>query len=151
MSVSTIRPLIKTSMEAVAGIGKVLDYVVWTDDWQFIYDKFSDGERVHVWFIGLGNSPAPRMENGIRERTYVFNLVGFYSLKTESKSSQGFESVVDAILAKFDTTSSLGAGLSHTPPSLVAVTNQIFSQHPVHNAQIQLSILERTAVSDLCQ
>lgn len=151
MSVSTIRPLIKSTMESIVGIGKVLDYVVWTDDWQFIYDNFSKDGRVDVWFIGLGSSPAPRMENGIRERVYVFNLVGFYSLKTDTKSSQGFEAEVDSILSKFDTSSSIGAGLSHTPPSLIAVTNQIFTQHPVHNAQIQLSILERSAVSDLCQ
>ncbi len=152
MSVDTMRSAIKTNMEAVSGIGSVLDHVVWTDSWEFIYENFRDaaGDRVHVWFIGLGNSPQPILRNGIRERNYIFNLIGYYSLKTSNESSKTFENVVDAILNKFDGQASIGAGLTHIPPTLVAITNTIYVQHAAHTAQIQINILEKTAIDALC-
>ena len=153
MSLSTQRAAIKTKLEAVSGIGSVLDYVVWTDDWQYIYDHFTDSTktRVHVWFIGLASSPGPSAaERNLRVRSYTWNLVGYYSLLTSAASSKTFEEVVDAILAKFDPIGSIGAGLTHSMPSLSGIQNVIFTQHGCHTAQIQLTITDKTATGDPC-
>lgn len=153
MSLATQRANIKTALEAVSGIGAVKDHVVWTDDWEFIFNNFTDstGQRVHVWFIGLGSSPAPvAMTRDIRTRTYVWNLIGYYSLKTSAESSKAFEDVVDAILAKFDQETHIGAAQQIAPPSLVGISNVVFTQHGCHTAQIQITVTERAAQAGPC-
>lgn len=153
MSLATQRAAIKTKLEAVTGIGSVLDYVVWTDDWQFIYDHFTDTaqNRVHVWFIGLASSqPQSSLNRNIRVRQYTWNIIGYYSMKTAAQSSKTFEEVIDAILAKFDPIGSIGAGLTHQMPSLAAVQNTIFAQHGCHTAQVQLTVTEQTEAASPC-
>ncbi len=150
-NISDIRTNLKTKLETVDGIGNVFDHVIWTDDWNFIFTNYGDGEgRVHVWFIGLSSSPPAILETGIRTRRYVMNMFGFYSIKTANKSSQAFETVVDRILDELDTDPSIGAQMDHIPPVLVAIDNAIFVQHPSHRAQITPNVTARTSGTDLC-
>jgi hypothetical protein len=151
MSLATQRAAIKTKLEAVSGIGKVQDHVIWTDDWNFIYANFCSGDLVHVWFIGLASSASPgQMPRNTRTRAYTWNLVGYYSLRTDRGSSKLFENIVDAILAKFDPLTSIGAAMTHPAPALVGIQNVVFGEIPCHTAQIQLTVTETTAATDPC-
>lgn len=152
MSLATQRAAIKAKLEAVSGIGAVMDHVVWTDDWAFILANFRDSaqERVHVWFIGLASSSQGALQNGLRSRPYTWNIIGYYSLMTSLESSKLFEDVVDGILAAFDGIGSIGAGLTHVPPSLQGISNVVFTEQACHTAQIQLTIEDKTAIAGPC-
>lgn len=152
MSLATQRAAIKAKLESVSGIGAVKDHVVWTDDWAFILANFRDAaqERVHVWFIGLASSAPGSFQNGLRVRSYTWNIIGYYSLATSLESSKTFETVADAILASFDGIGSIGAGLTHTPPSLQGISNVVFTEQACHTAQIQLTIDEKSAIAGPC-
>ena len=152
MSVATIRTGIKTKMESVSSVNKVLDYVVWTNDWQVIYDKFAEGtDRVNVWMVGLNASPSAVVSAGVRERQYVYNIVGYYSIKTSDETSKVFEDMIDGIINAFDADNSIANGSELISKiNLTAINNTIFAQHPCHTAVMSLTVTDRTAVANSC-
>lgn len=152
MSISTIRAGIKSKMQTVSGIASILDYVVWTDNWETIYQLFAGNtNRVNVWMVGLSSSPQVIISNGMRNRRYSFNLVGYYSIKTSNESSKAFEDIIGSIFNAFDSTTSIATGsdiVSH--PTLVSINNSMFAQHPCHTAVISITIEDREEMTALC-
>ena len=152
MSIATIRQGIVDKLSAVTGVTNVLDYIVWTDDWNVIYEKFcDDSERVNVWMIGLGASPLAKLGNSYRERPYTFNIVGYYSIKTSLETSKTFENTIGNIIDAFDGTRSVVAGSEIVQPiALSSMSNTLFAQHPAHTAVMSLTINNRAEVSSPC-
>lgn len=152
MSVATIRTGIKNKISNIAGIGKVLDYVVWTEDWQVIYEKFAEGtDRVNVFMIGLSASSNAVVSAGIRSRDYTFNIVGYYSIKTTNESSKAFENIIDLIINAFDSDNSIASGSEIVQKiNLNSLSNTLFVQHPCHTSIMSLTVRDRTALDNLC-
>jgi len=152
MSVSLIRAGIKAKIETVAGTNKVLDYVVWTDDWQTIYEKFAEGtSRVNTWMVGLGSSGLAVIGNGYKERPYTFNIIGYYSIKSSDETSKTFEDLIASILDAFDGTNSVSVGsVITTPMSVAGITNTMYVQHPCHSVNMSITITDKVANSGLC-
>ena len=145
MSIATLRAGIVSKLNTISSVNKVVDYVIWTDDWNVIYDKFSEGnERVNVWMVGLASSALAIVANGFNQRPYTFNIIGYYSIKTSNESSKVFEDIINDILYSFDSTTSIASGSEIVDSAqLINMTNTIWSQHPCHTATIQLPILTR--------
>ena len=146
MSLATIRSGIKTKMETLTDVENVLDYVVWTDDWQVIYDKFEEGGRLDTWMIGLNNTPQHIVSSQDKNITWLFNLVGYYSIKTSDESSKAFETIIETIMNGFGVFKNvLGLpGVTNTAPILTSLVNAVFNTTPAHMGVIQISFNEIT-------
>lgn len=144
MSLATIRAAIKTRLEGVTDIGKVLDYVYWTDDWNAIYQNFgpSDEGRVNVWMIGVGSSTGNTISSQDKTRFWTFNILAYYSIKTSNESSKDFEGIVEGVLNAFSQDTSFVAATTYTPATVTAIDNAVYLGHPVHRAQIQIIVRE---------
>lgn len=145
MSLATIRSGIKSQMETLSGINNVLDYVVWTDDWQTIYSLFEEDGRIDTWMIGLKSTPAHNIGAQDKNITWAFNLVGYYSIKTDNESSKAFETNVETILngfgVSFNPLSLPGVTMSQAP-LLASFDNTVYAQTPAHTAVISIAFNE---------
>lgn len=141
MSLANIRSGIKTKMETLTDVNNVLNYVVWTDDWQVIYDKFEEGGRLDTWMIGLNNTSQHVVSSQDKNITWNFNIVGYYSIKTSDESSKAFETIIETILNGFATSKNiLGLpGITNTPPILTSLVNAVFNTTPAHMAVISMA------------
>lgn len=147
MSLATIRSGIKTKLETLTDVNNVLDYVVWTEDWETIFTKFSKDGRLDTWMIALSNTPQHIISSGDKNITWLFNIVGYYSIKTDDESSKAFETIIETILNGFGTSKNI-LGLpgvtNGDAPTLISMTNEVFEMSPCHRAVIQMSFNEIT-------
>ena len=159
MSWAEIRTATKLKLEGITGVENVLDYVVWTDDWNTIINLFADDDgRINTWMVGLANNNENTLQSGINVYNYLINILGYYSIKTNNQSSKTFEDIVMSIRDEFmksfsyiKTFVATYAGHAITrPPNLIAVENTVYLQHPCHRAQIQIPVEETVAVSEVC-
>lgn len=144
MSWANIRSGLQTKLAALSGINNVLDYVVWTDDWAVIYEKFEEGGRLDTWMISLNNTPQHVVSSQDKNITWVANIVGYYSIKTSDESSKDFEDNIETILNALALGKNvLGLpGVTNTAPLLTTVANTLFNKSPAHTAVIQITFNE---------
>ena len=144
MSLATIRSGIQSKMAGLTDINNVLDYVVWTDDFQVLYDKFATGGRFDTWMIQLSNTPQHSVGAQDKNITWNFNIIGYYSIKTDDESSKQFETNIETILNAFAVGKNvLGlAGVTNTAPILASVASTVFNTTPAHTCVIQISFNE---------
>lgn len=150
MSVELIRTGIKDKLEGITSVNKVLDYVIWTDDWKTIYNLFAEGkERINVWMVGLGASPLAVIGQGYKERVYTFNIFGYYSIKTSNQTSKTFENIIGDIVDDFDGSLKIATGAElQGPITIVSIVNTIYLQHPCHQVAMQVSVRDRVVDAD---
>jgi len=145
MSLATIRSGIKSKLETLTDINNVLDYVVWTDDWQTIYSLFRKNGRVDTWMISLQNTPQHQVNAEDKNITWLFNITGYYSIQTTAESSKQFETNIETILNGFGASKNpLGLPGVTLPqaPLLTTVANTVYVQNPAHTAVIQMGFNE---------
>ena len=147
MSLSAIRAGIKARLESVTGIGKVDDYVVWTDEWATLYSKFVDNAgRINHWMIGLSGTPSPPEISGQSKNIFwQFRILAIYSLKTANESSKEFENLIEAVILKFTERTSVAQHSTITTPiTVLGIENKLWTDAniPIHAAQLQLTIRE---------
>ncbi len=145
MSLATIRSGIQSKMASLTGIKNVLDYVVWTDDWQTIYALFADDDRIDTWLIGLNNTPQHQVNAQDKNITWAFNIIGYYSIKTDNKSSKAFETNIETILNGFGVSKNvlgLPGVTNGQAPLLVSNNSTVYLTIPSHTAVISMSFNE---------
>lgn len=155
MSWSDIRTATKLKLESVAGVVNVKDFVIWTDDWNFIITTFgstdSAGDGIlHTWMIGFAGNPANRLNDSNKENDYLLNIVGYYSIQTNLESSKTFEDLVvsirDEFMKSFSYVKNFVPGYTDSsttnPPQGITIENTVWNQQPVHRALIQIPITE---------
>ncbi len=158
MAWSDIRTATKSKLEAISGVNNVLDYVVWTDDWDYITSNFVTNDRVDTWMLGLATSPETRLMNGYKEFDFVMNIVSYYSIKTSNTSSKTFEDLVmtvaDDFMTSFNYVITYVSGYANSiitnPPRNIRIENTIFAQHPCHRAIMEIPIMETVAGTTAC-
>ena len=103
MSLTAIYTAIKTQMEAVSGMGKVYDYMRWSNNWGTFLTLFkTTGNIVNGWSFGRV-STAQRMESlGAIEQAHIILFRGVYGLDDSAATEKTFQSQIDAMVTKFN-------------------------------------------------
>jgi hypothetical protein len=159
VSWSDVRTATKLKLEGVTGVENVFDYVVWTDNWQYIYDNFSKSGRINAWFIGLANANENTMDKGLKYYPYLINLFAYYAIKTSNESSKAFETIVmavrDEFMKSFDYIKTFVPTFSNQaiskPPVTIAFDHSMYVQVPCHRCQIQIPVTETKAEDLQCK
>ena len=155
MSLSTIRSAIKTKMEGIGSVANVDDYVVWTNDWDYILANWTTSDkRIHRWHVGLAAPMVVErpMPGGLQAWQYNFVITGIYSLLTSIESSKDFEVIVEDVMAEFSKSNSFLAGTTIAGIQLTSYESTVHpaTETPVHRAVFNLTINEVRAVTKLC-
>lgn len=153
---ASIRSATVLKLQSVTGVENVLDYVIWTDDWDFILNTFTKDGRVNTWMVGLANNSNNEIDGDLKIHPYLINLFAYYSLKTDQQSSKTFEDLVltvrDELMKSFNYVKPLIPAYDNSvitmPPNLIVFDNTVWLQQACHRAQIQL-IATETVVEDL--
>lgn len=141
-SVSAIRSAIATRLDAVSGVENVNDYVIWTDEWETILQKFAIDGRINTWGVGLGAPSSSVFGRDMVTNTWQFNMFFLYSVKTDQKSSQQFEGIIDNVIREFAANKSIATGVTNAPARIAVVENGVFAEQPVHRAHLILPVTE---------
>ena len=151
MSVSSIRTDIVTKLTPVPGVENVKDFIIWSDDWRDIVNRFSADGRMHTWMVGLANSNRNIFKAGALQRFYLWNVVAYYSIKTVNKSSQVFENLIEAVMNEFSKSISfISTAGSSRPMNLVKLENTVFQNTPAHRAILEIDIDENIDQDAIC-
>jgi len=156
MSWAEIRTATKLKLESISGIENVKDYVIWTDDWNFIIQNFAIDGRINTWMVGLANNNNNQIEGDLHLCPYLINILAYYSIKTDDQSSKTFEDLGMAVRDEFMKSFAYVKTFvpTHTsrtltrPPSFIVFDNTVFAQQACHRCQIQIPV-EETIAQDL--
>jgi len=150
MSVATIRTAIASKIDAVADTENVKDFVIWTDDWNYIITNMAKDGRINTWMVGLQAIPEIKVGNGWKETVYIFRVVAYYSIKTSNESSKAFENIIDNVVNDFSKSKSFLSGTYNDPMLLVANEAAVYVQQPCHRALLNIRVTEKETQDKLC-
>lgn len=106
MSESGIRAQIKSTLEAVPGIGAVHDYERYPRSLGDFFLAMTSGSpsRVNGWVIHRASASAERVtlgRGGQIERGHGFRITGFYQLDDADGSEKDFQALLEAVFEAF--------------------------------------------------
>ncbi len=106
MSEAGIRAEIKSTLEAVSGIGAVHDYERYPRSLADFFLAMTSGSpaQVNGWVIHRESTPAERVtmgRGGQIERRYFFKITGFYALDDAAGSEKDFQALLEAVFWAF--------------------------------------------------
>lgn len=106
MSESGIRAQIKSTLEAVSGIGAVHDYERYPRSLADFFLAMTSGSpaQVNGWVIHRESARAERAtmgRGGQIERAHGFRITGFYQLDDAAGSEKDFQALLEAVFTAF--------------------------------------------------
>lgn len=106
MSESAIRAQIKTTLEAVTGIGSVHDYERYPRSLADFFLAMTSGSPalVNGWVIHRQSTESSRATLGVNgqiERIHTFKIVGFYQLDDATGSEKDFQALLEEVYEAF--------------------------------------------------
>lgn len=106
MSEAAIRAQVKTTLEAVTGIGAVHEYERYPRSLADFFLAMTGGspEKVNGWVIHRQSTESSRATLGVGgqiERIHTFKIVGFYELDDAAGSEKDFQTLLDAVFTAF--------------------------------------------------
>lgn len=103
MSQATVLAKIKTTLEGVANIGQVHDYIRWNKDWGDLFTLFRDAtsEQIRFWDISRKSTPEVAGASRTNQRTHTFRIRGFMSLDDSEATEKTFQSLVENVATAF--------------------------------------------------
>ena len=115
MGFATFRDEVKTTLEAVDGIGRVYDFLRLITHWEnFKRDAVKDG-RINVWEITRlsleEELETPQGQGGVEacfRDTHLIAIIGHFSVKDKDESEKTFQDLIDAIVEAFRQNNTLG-------------------------------------------
>jgi hypothetical protein len=113
MSYSTIRAVVKSTLEGISTIEKVQDYRRHHVEWDKIATSFKDtNNRIHGWIIEWDSADPELEASGSRVYSYIhtIRLIGLYSLVDIDATGKTFEDECDTILDTFNALEWLESG-----------------------------------------
>lgn len=152
MGFATFRDEVKTTLEAVTGIGRVYDFMRLITHWEnFKRDAVKDG-RVNVWEITrltleeeLESPQGQGAVEGCFRDAHLITIIGHFSVKDEDESEKTFQDLIDAIVAAFRANNTLGEQtLIPSQPQVPSIGHEMFASVLCHAVQINFLAVERT-------
>ncbi len=106
MSEAGIRAQIKSTLEAVSGVGAVHDYERYPRSLADFFLAMTGGSpaQVNGWVVHRESARAERAtmgRGGQIERAHVFKLTGFYALDDGAGSEKDFQALIEAVFEAF--------------------------------------------------
>jgi len=145
MSLSTVRAQVKIVIEAVSGIGQVLDYERYSKEWSTYTTLFKSGD--HINFTQIQRPSFERIVHGsdsCERVTHNFLLRGAYSLDDENASEKVFQDLVEGICQAFRDIPTLNDVAEVVKyPIIGRIYNGMFGNVLCHICEIEVSIRER--------
>lgn len=145
MSLTTVRAQVKTIIEAVSGIGQVLDYERYSKDWSTYKDFFKSGARINFTQILRPSFVRTVEGSDATERvTHNFFLKGAYSLRDEDATEKTCQNLMEAICQAFRDKPKLQNMAEVVQYPIVGrISNGMFGNVLCHIYEIEVSIRER--------
>ena len=152
MGFATFRDEVKTTLEAVTGIGRVYDFIRLINHWEeFKQDAVADG-RINVWEITRltleEELEAPQGQVGVEacfRDAHLIAIIGHFSVKDEDESEKTFQDLIDAIVVAFRQNNTLGqTTLIPQQPQVPSIGHEMFASVLCHAVQINFLAIERT-------
>jgi len=153
MSESGIRAQIKSTLEAVPGIGAVHDYERYPRSLGDFFLAMTSGSpsRVNGWVIHRASASAERVtlgRGGQIERAHGFRITGFYQLDDADGSEKDFQALLEAVFAAFTgdwyATAAWRADLLQVESVTVTSVDEMGADL-YHIAECSLMVYERTS------
>ena len=117
MSLETIRNNIEATLNGVPNIGKVYNYLRWSNDWSKFLDAFKDVEgRIRGCMFYLQSNGCRRDTIGENEGMHLFRLIFVMGLKDADATGIVFEDLVMAAVDAFKADLTLGGSCLTTHP-----------------------------------
>lgn len=146
MSEAAIRAQIKTTLEAVSGIGVVHNrrrYSKSAARWLKLMTK--EG-AVNGWTTHRKNTPTIQANNAQVERQYYYEIFGIYELDDVNDSQAEFDAIIEAIFAAFKADRSLsGTALDSDLLDVVDVDEEEYERQLYHVCELGLVVKERVS------
>jgi hypothetical protein len=152
MGFATFRDEVKTTLEAVNGIGRVYDTMRLLTHWEkFKQDAVKDG-RVNIWEITRltmeEDLETPQGQSGVEpcfRDLHLIGIIGHFSVDDKKKSEKVFQDLIDAIVAAFRVNNTLGAQtLIPAQAQVPSIGHEMFASVLCHAVQITFLARERT-------
>ena len=119
MSEALIRAQIKSTLEAVSGIGAVHDYRRFKRSIADLLSVMTDADgKINGWTIHRRSTPQAVATLGRMtwDRVHTYEIMGIYGMDDEGASEIDFQALCDAVLAAFDGSDNLGGTCRHADP-----------------------------------
>lgn len=151
MSFATLRDRVKTTLEAVSGIGQVYDFLRHLTFWEEVKRDIVKDGQVNIWEItrlaAEQDLDAPQNQVGVEanfQDRHNIAIFGHVAVDDEKESEKQFQDLIDAIIAAFRLDNTLG-GLVLIPqqPQLLSVGHEMFASVLCHACQISFLAIER--------
>ena len=152
MGFATFRDEVKTTLEAVDGIGQVYDHMRLLTHWEkFKQDAVKDG-RVNIWEITRltmeEELETPQNQGGVEgcfQDKHLIGIIGHFSVDDKKESEKTFQDLIDAIVEAFRVNNTLGGTvLIPQQPQVPGIGHEMFASVLCHAVQITFLAIERT-------
>lgn len=151
MSFTSIRAVVKTTLESVSGIGQVHDFRRHTTHWEEFYQRHVKDGRVNNWEITrtateqelIAVQNAAGTEPFFHD-THDILILGHMALKDSLESEKTFQTLVDAVVAAFRVNNQL-TGTLIVPVQMQGpvIDQRMFGPVLVHSAELRILAVER--------
>ena len=108
MSFTSIRAVVKTTLETVSGIGQVHDFRRHTTHWEEFYQRHTKDGRLNNWEITRTATEQELIAvqnlagtEPFFHDTHDILILGHMALKDSLESEKTFQTLVDAVIAAF--------------------------------------------------
>ena len=142
MSESSIRAIVKSTLESASGIGVVHDYMRDSRSTTKFINLLTSGGIVNGWMFSRTATLSEWAEFQARLRTHVFTIKGYYELNDVNGSEKTFQGIIEAIAAVCDANLSLSADYPASPLQVESVDTEEISDKLYHHCSLTLSVSE---------
>lgn len=143
----TIRDYIETQLNAVSGIGVVMDYFRFLRGKTAIEAALFKSGILNCWFIQKIAQKDTWDAPGSLLRTHLINLLGYIEIDDASENEKTFLLIIDGIISKFQSNYTWGGLIFQlTPPVLTRFNQRGFANIMCHHAIITLQPIERVTI-----
>lgn len=104
MSHDTALAAVKSTLQGVANIGNVHDYVRWHKDWPNMLTMFkvtSPTSQIRTWDISRKSTSETEKACRTNLRVHDFRIRGFMSLDDSAATEKTFQTLLEAVAAAF--------------------------------------------------
>jgi hypothetical protein len=143
MSEAAVRAQIKSSMQAVTGIGIVHDYERWSRSLAEFLALMTSSGQINGWMIHRQQTTSDWQSTGQILLTHTYKISGLYQLDDVAISETTFQALLDAIFTAFKSNITLnGAALRCHPIQIENVDVDELGGRLFHSAQLSLTVEE---------
>lgn len=142
MAESTIRGKIKSNIEAVDDIGKVIDYKPSSRSIAEIIEQLIDEGIVNGWLIWRDSVEAEYISNSEEEARHTYKMEGWREIESGGASEKTFQGLIEDIRAKFRFDFDLGGSCEFAGPVGGNFFEEDLGGELYHRATLSLPVQE---------